>query len=229
MALNAAKAAGGTAPRAEPLAPENYMARVVQVIDLGVQKQRPYMGQEKPPIQMIRITYELGTEFMKDEEGNPDETKPRWISESIPLYNLKAEKAKSTKRYMALDPEVQHQGDFTQLVGAPCLVAIVNNERDGTVYNNVGSVSQPIKGVPVPELVNPSTVFDLDSPDVQVFNSFPDWLQEKIKEGLNFPASKLAIALGGPQPTTVTEDQSAEDDVTVHSGIAGLEQDSFPV
>lgn len=206
MALNAAKAAGGTGPKAEPLAPDNYMARVAMVIDLGVQKQRPYQGKDKDPAQELLLTYELVTEFMKDEDGNDDPEKPRWISEYFPLFNLKAERAKSTKRYLALDPKQQYGGDFSALAGAACLVAVVNNERDGRVYNNVGNISPPLKGIPVPENVKDPIVFDFDEPDPEAWEAMPDWVNEKIKQALNYEGSKVqAMVEGGEQPTSATE------------------------
>lgn len=212
MALNANKA-GNNLPRAEALEPENYMARLVQVIDLGVQAQRPFQGKEKPPAQEIMLTYELATEFMKDDEGEDDETRPRWLSERIPLFNLKSERAKSTKRYLALDPKQAHKGDFSKLVGLPCLVAVVNNERDGRVYNNVGGITQPLKGIPVPELKNEPVVFDLDDPDLDTFLSFPEWVQGVIKDGLNFRGSKLDKLLGGEDEPEVVDVNDDVDDV----------------
>jgi len=183
MALNANKVAGA-GPKATPLAPDNYPARVVQIIDLGVQNQRPYKGVEKPPINEIMVTYELTSEFMLDDEGNEDKERPRWVSERMAFHNLRADKAKSTKRYMALDPKGECEGDFTQLVGRPCLVAIVNNEKDGRVYNNVGAVSPPVKGMDIPGLVNEGKVFDLDSATAEDFAALPEWIQGIIRDGL---------------------------------------------
>jgi hypothetical protein len=156
------------------------------------------------------ITYELGTEFMKDEDGNDDEARPRWISERFPLHNLKADKAKSTKRYLALDPKQAHKGDFAALLGKPCLVAVVNNEKDGRVYNNIGGITQPLKGVPVPELVNDPVVFDFDAPDMDVYNKLPDWIQGILKEALNYRGSALEKALG-EAPAAPEQDQDDDD------------------
>ena len=49
----------------------------------------------------------------------------------------------------------------------------------------------------LPELVNPSRVFDLDNPDMEVFNSFPDWIKEKITSNLTFSGSLLEGLLKG--------------------------------
>ena len=216
MALNAAKAAGGSGPKAEPLAPDNYMARIVIIADLGVQEQRPYKGQEKPPVQEILVTYELVTEFMKDEDGNDDEERPRWITERFPLYNLKADKAKSTRRYLALDPKMEHQGDFTALLGAPCLVTVVNNERDGRVYNNVGNISAALKGIPVPELVNEPVLFDFDEPSQDAWDRMPDWMNDVIQESLSYKGSKVqAMVEGTETPEEEPVAAVADDDLPV--------------
>jgi hypothetical protein len=214
MALNANKIPSQGGQKAAPLEPDNYMARVVQVIDLGVQPQRPYKGKEKPPAREIMLTYELGTEFMTDDEGNIDEDRPRWLSETMPLHNLKADRAKSTHRYTALDPKGQHGGDFAALVNTPCLVAVVNNEKDGRVYNNIGGVTQPLKGVPVPELKNPTKTFDTEEPDMEVFESLPDWIQDKIKENLEYQGSALQAAIEGgttPEPAKEADEDVDED------------------
>lgn len=216
MALNANKAGNNAGPKAPALDPDNYMARVVQVIDLGVQNQRPFQGKEKPPAHEIMLTYELVTEFMPGEDDEPDEDKPRWVSERFPLHNMKADRAKSTKRYLAIDPKQKFKGDFAALVGQPCLVTIVNNERDGRVYNNVGGISQPLKGIPVPELKNEPVVLDLDAPDLDVFLALPEWIQKIIKEGLTYPRSKLAYMLEGDDaPQDGPEEVEVDDDFPV--------------
>lgn len=202
MALKASNKPRGDRPRAALLDAGNYPARVVQIIDLGLQKQRPFEGKEKAPANEIMVTYELSHEFLEDENGNPDEGKPRWISERFPLYSLASERAKSTMRYLALDPAKAYGGDWSELVGVPCLVAIINNvsKSNGETYNNVGGVSLPIKGMVVPELVNPTVLFNLDDPDIEVFNALPNWIQEMITANLEFQGSKLDTALRGGSP-----------------------------
>lgn len=200
MALNAKKiqAPAGDRVAQDNLEPGNYPARIVQIIDFGIQPQRAFQGKDKPPVQEIGVTYELLDEFMKDEEGNAIEDKPRWISENFPLHSLQADMAKSTKRYKALDPKEVFEGDWSLLVGTPCMVTIINNPgKDDKVYDNVGNVSamRPRDAANAPELVNEPKVFDLDNPDLEVFAKFPKFIQEKIKGNLQFKASPLEKAL----------------------------------
>jgi hypothetical protein len=184
-------------PQQEAMDAGTYPARVVQIIDCGIQEQRPFKGEAKPPAHEIMITYEFLDEFCKDEEGNDQEDKPRWLSESFPLYSLEADLAKSTKRYYALDPEEVFGGDFTLLASAPAMVTINQYESKGVMRNGVSSVAamRPKEAAKAPELVNPSKVFVIDNPDLEVFKSLPDWLQDKIKKGLEFAGSPLDEAL----------------------------------
>jgi hypothetical protein len=195
MALNARKAPGGGSKQ-DPVEPGTYPARLVQVIGLGTQQQE-YMGEKKTPRYELWVTYELLDEFMKDEDGNEDEEKPRWISERFALHNLDADKAKSTARYYALDPTVEKDGEWGDLLGTPCMVTIVQNEgkgrNKGKVYNNVAAVSsmRQREADKAPELVNPTALFDMDEPDMEVWDKLPDFLQDIIKESLDYDGSVL--------------------------------------
>lgn len=189
--------------RPDPLEPGSYPARLVQIVGLGIQPSRPYKGEEKPPRLTIRLTYEFLDEFLKDDDGNDLPDKPRWLSEELPFMSLKADLAKSTKRYYALDPEDKADGDWAKLIGTPCILNIVNetDKRPGndTVYEKISNVStmRPKEAAKAPELVNPPLVWDFYDPDVEVFKNFPDWIQSKIKEAVDYPGSALEKALGG--------------------------------
>jgi hypothetical protein len=186
-------------PPQKNIVPATYPARFVQIIDFGLQPQKPFAGKDKAPAHEIGLTYELVDEFMKDEDGKDIVDKPRWVSETLPVYGLNADKAKSTMRYLAIDPEQKYNGDFAQLLGAPCLVTIVNNKSGDKIYDNVAAISnmRPRDAANCPELKNPARLFSLDDPDLEVFNSFPKWIQDKIKGNLNYKGSLLEKRLGG--------------------------------
>lgn len=207
----------------EPLDPGTYPCRVVQVLDLGVQTQKPYDNKPKAPVQEIMVTYEFLDEFCVDEEGEVQEDKPRWLSETFPFHSLEADLAKSTKRYRALDPQEMYDGDFTQLVGTPCMVTVVHNAGKGAnagkVYQNISGVSamRPKEAAKAPELVNEPKVFVLDEPDMVIYKSLPEWLQEKIASNLEFEGSALQEALEAgdvpqekPKPTKGKPAKKAE-------------------
>jgi len=204
MALNASKIGGGNNSNSnrveQPIIDAGvYPARIVQILDMGLQAQRPYQGKEKPPANEISITYELVDSFMVDEDGNELEDKPRWVSETLPLHSITQEKAKSTQRYNAADPDNKFGGDFSQLLDVPVNVSIVHNQVGDKTYVNVAGIAsmRPKDALKCPELVNPPKLLDLDAPDVVVFNSLPQWIQDKIKKNLNYNGSKLQAVLEG--------------------------------
>lgn len=198
-----------------------FPGRIVQVIDMGLQAQRPYQGKEKAPANEIMITYELVDTFCVDAEGVEQEDKPRWLSETIPLYSLDQDKAKSTQRYFAADPENAFNGDFSKIVEAPVNVSLVHNKKADKTYVNIAATSsmRPKDAAKCPPLVNPAKVFDLDAPDMEVFGSLPEWVQEKIKGNLNYQGSKIQAAVDGkpveaPKPKDVPVEADDNDAAT---------------
>lgn len=182
---------------------DNYPCRVAQVIDLGLHHKDVWddtqkaftKATDKAPVNMLMVTYEFTTEFVKDEEGNDLEDKPRWLSERFPVYPLDSDLATSTKRYNAFDPGAgKFGGDWARIAGEPCSVSITH-KRSGKA--KIGNVAKPMKGMVVAELKNPIKVLDLAEPDLDVFNSLPDWLQEEIKSNLEFAGSPLEALLAG--------------------------------
>jgi hypothetical protein len=227
MGLNASKvksSGGGTV--AEPIEGGTYPARVAQVIDLGLQPQRPFKGQEKPPAHQMWLTYELVDEFHVGEDGEPDEDRPRWISEQLVLHSLKADRAKSTQRYNALDPKMEFGGDFAMLGNTGGNVTITtragSGEHAGKVFNNIQTVTAVRSKdlAKMEPLKEEAKVFLLDEPDMEVFESLPDWLQDKIKGNLEYDGSELQKLLEGGSTKSAEkpvaedgEDEVAEDDV----------------
>ena len=192
MSLNA-KDAPGTCPRTPPLEPGTYPGHLVLVVDLGLQPGQIWQGVQKPPANQLLLTYEFVDEFLLDEDGQEIKDKPRWLSETMVLYNLEAEKAKSTLRYNVLDPNHVHKGDFSQLVGAPCNITVVQNPKKGRVYENIAGISamRSKDVMKCPPLINKAMSFDLDVPNMEVFSSLPNWMQKKIVSNLEFKGSKL--------------------------------------
>lgn len=224
MALNAAniKNNNGNKERVEQpvVEPGMYPARIVQIIDIGLQAQRSYEGQAKPPANEIMISYEFADVFMVDKDGNEVEDKPRWISEAIPLYSIQQEKAKSTQRYNAADPDGVYGGDFSKLAGAPVNISVVHKKKGDKTYVNIGAVAPMRKrdADKIPDLANDPKVFDLDAPDMEIFGSLPQWVQDKIKSNLNFNGSKLQELLGGkpveepaPKEEPVVNEEEGDD------------------
>lgn len=207
MALVAPKSApkrpAANRVKQDELAVDNYPCRVAQVVDMGRHHKEVWndatkkfeVAYDKAPVNLLRLTYEFTTEFMKDEGGAELGDKPRWLSEEFAVYALDNDLATSTKRMRAFDPDFSlFGGDWEQVLTLPCAVTVAHKKSGAA---KVGNVAKPMKGMVVADLKNEPKVFSLDAPDVDVFRSFPEWIQERIKANLDFEGSKLQAALAG--------------------------------
>lgn len=217
MALNANKIKAPQGNK-QGLVPQGmHRARVVQVIDLGVQHRKPFKGKAKSDVNQLWVTYELTDLFMKDGDGNDEKDQPRWISERMNLFSLDQDNATSTKRINGIDPEGVLNGDWAQVVDLPCLVQVVHSKDKK--YANIGSVNPPMVGGETPPLAHPEKgkVFDLGEPDMEVYNALPNFLQEIIQENVDFEGSALQKAIEGAAPEgeeeEVVEEAGEEEEI----------------
>lgn len=196
MTLNAKKIQGTKTPL-EPLEIGSYPGWLSSMVYVGQQERRPYMGEEKPPADEMFITYELADEFLKDEDGHDDETKPRTLFENFYLFNLSVDNAKSTKRYYAFDPGDEHDGEWEKLLGTPCMITLVHNKsKDGKrIYENVSTVST-LRKKEVDKLrdpVLPLKFFNVYEPDMEIWETLPPFLQEKALACIDLDDSTRAL------------------------------------
>jgi len=158
----------------------NHLARIVSVIDMGLQAQTDWQTKEATdPKKIVMITFETPNETItiKDKEGN-EEDKPRWISKD---YTLSFHEMAALRKLVdALNPELE---SLDELLNTPCMINI-----GSTVSNNakIVGVSKPMKGMEVPELYGDAFQFDFSHPNMELFNGLLKWQQEKIKEALDY-------------------------------------------
>lgn len=223
MSLNANQT-GGRKTTIPPMEPGPYPARLRGVINSGLQAQRPFKGQEKPPAQELILLYEFPEEFLLDEDGQPDESKPRNLSERMPFFSLASERAISTQRYKALDPQELHGGDWASLVTKPCTVTVVTTPgKNGTEWNNVAGVTgiRKSQADKLPPLVNAPIVFDFYSPDITEWEKLPNWIKKRCQESLEYKGSVLEALLAG---TFTYADGSTE----TEKPVVGIDEDEAP-
>jgi len=200
---------GGNKFNKEVLKPNGYPARLVGAVFVGEQNQRPYMGEAKPPVQEVRLTYELSHAFMKGEDGEDLTDKPRWQSETVAFKSLKLDRAKFTKRYNVFDPAHTNKGVIANCLGLPCTVVVTNNagkgKHAGKVFENIGDVTAvaDFPGYVQPELVNDTFYYDPFDEEctLEQFRAQPEFLQGIIMGANDYAHSHLAKLIGGaPEP-----------------------------
>lgn len=182
--------------------PGVYIGRCFSLVDLGTQHTSGQFGDKLQ--HKIRIAWEL---FGEDEQGNPltveveGKTMPMTINKSYTVsLHEKAGLRKDLAAWRGKDftDEEAKAFDVSKLIGAYCMVNATTSETNGKTYTNVAGLT-PLPGAlknAKPAPVHENIIFDLDKPDMKVFNGFHEKLQDAIKK-----SPEWAHATGGPRST----------------------------
>lgn len=166
------------------MAPEgSHMAVCFRVLDLGTQRWE-YQGE--PQIgRKVLIGWELHGEADDGTPLNTDEGQPLAVSKTYTLSlgrkaNLRADLESWRGRSFT---EQELSGfDISALLGQPCMITIKHTKKADKTYANVASVSKfpaALKNSK-PSAENKLQLFDVSSPDREIYESLPDWIKKQI-------------------------------------------------
>lgn len=179
-----------------PVPEGNWPAICYRFIDLGTQ-QTTYQGQPRETHQ-VQIAWELKDEECVMRDG-PKAGQPMMIQQTYTWsMHEKAKLRKDLESWRGkkfTDAEIE-TFDVRKLLAMPCLLSVVHNDKGEKTYANVASVTKPLKGMQMGELVNP-TVFIALTPeefDREAFAALSDRLKEKIMDS---PEYQRLAANGG--------------------------------
>ena len=189
-----------------------FIGRCFSLIDLGTQTTNGQFGEKQQ--HKIRIAWEL---FGEDEDGQPltvdvdGRQMPMTINKS---YTVSLHEKASLRKDLAAwrgrdftDDEAK-AFDVSKLIGAYCMVNVTTSESNGKTYSNVGGLT-PLPGAlknAKPEPVHANLTFDLDNPDMAVFNGLHDALQDKIAASPEWKSRQASSAPANYQPVAAEED-----------------------
>lgn len=185
---------------------DTHVARCYRLIDLGTQR-GSYQGE--PTVRnQVMISWELPECLMDD--GRP-------FVVSAFVTNSLNEKAKlrawlESWRGRAFTADELKKFDLENVLGAPCLVTVIHNEKQKAVVTQVTKVP---KSMTVPPAVNPKATFWLDQFDLAAFDALPEGIKNIIKESDEYKAMRA----GGSDPTRHFDDMhddlptKVEDDI----------------
>jgi len=193
---------GGSFERCPPGA---HLARCYRIVDVGTQKSE-YLGEVKY-LNKVMLGWEI---HGVNEDGTPIRMKDGRPFAIFKNYTL----SWSDKANLRIDLQSWRGKPFTQeelrrfdlktILGAWCMLNVIEREgHDGKQYSNVNGVT-PVpamikqNGLPAP--VNKNELFDIDDPDMEMFNGFYDALKKKIeasrewqkRTGSSKPVSQVA-------------------------------------
>jgi hypothetical protein len=173
-----------------------YAARCYQMIEIGTVKET-ILGTEKT-LTKVRVGWELPTETRVFKEENGEQ--PFVISKEFTLsMNEKANLRKSLESWRGKGfTEDEAKGfDITKLLGQPCMLNIIHKpSKDGSRhYEEIAGIMPMPKGMQCPPQVNKSFVLSYDSFDLNLFESLPDFIKDKMKLSAEYVAMQSPNAI----------------------------------
>ena len=200
----------------EPIPAGTYVGRCVSVVDLGVQE-TPWGGKEK-----VYLGFEVPDERVewKDKDGNEHEG-PAFIGSRYTLsVNEKSILGQHllSWRGVPFTAEEREGFDLFTVLGAPCMISIVHEEKNNKTYANIVSIMRMPKGVTAPPAESELIAYSpLDNDRAGNFDKLADWQKKlvragyKMAEGSTVVGSALAaqaqaggpVAPGQPPPVPV--------------------------
>jgi hypothetical protein len=188
-----------------------FIGRCFSLVDLGTQHTT---GQYGDKIQhKMRLGWEL---FGEEEDGTPltievnGKMMPLTISKS---YTVSLHEKSGLRRDLAAwrgkdftDDEAKGF-DVSKLVGAYCMINVVISDTNGKIYSNIGGLT-PLPGAlrnAKPDPVHDNVLFNLDAPNMTIFATFHEKLQDAIKKSPEWV--KATKGSGHAQEDSYSEDE----------------------
>lgn len=193
----------------KPVPAGNHVGICSMVIGLGKQRiQSAQYGESVKP--QIYVAWELPHEIIEwtDKEGNA-RTGPMRIGKTYTLSlheNATLRRDLESWRGRAFTEEERKGFDINKLAGAPAMVNVLHEEKNGKTYANVAGVTPMPKGMDKPTLMDGSIIFD-DDEFAHNYEHLPEWLQKKVDGQV-----KDAVPANGSQGSA-QDNRDLDDDI----------------
>lgn len=186
----------------------SHIAICYRVLDLGTQAYT-FSGEtnHKPT---IMLSFELSEEKMKD--GRPFSAHKRFKLSSFAKAPIR--QFLESWRGQAFTDADFGTFDIKVLLGKPCMLGIVHEEKNGNTYSNITSVMKIPKGLNIPQSQNELVHFDLDNFNQEVYDGLSQSLRETIAKApeyqkLKNPATQQQFT--PTEPTALPDEESPFD------------------
>lgn len=197
------------------IAPEGvFLARCYKMVDVGTQTETGMYGTKEN--RKIYLYWELledadGGDAPKTEQGQPFSIFNSYKLSMHQKANLR--KHLDSWRGKKFTEEEAADFDITKLLDKFCLIQIGHSQsKDGQkTYANVDNIMHTKKTA---KGVNEISSFNVEDPDMDVFNDLPEWLQNKIEDSPEWQDSdepEQAV----PAQATKPAEAPAEDEIPI--------------
>jgi hypothetical protein len=156
-----------------------FVAQCYRFIDLGTQKLE-YMGEHKIQ-RKVMLSWELSDEHMSD--GRPFSASKTYTWSMHEKATLRKDlEAWRGKAFTDEDFEGPNAFNTKKLLGAPCMLTVTHETRDGKTFSRVASIGKLLRGVQPSPLVNKLQYLALieSEYDPEIYGALSDNLKAKI-------------------------------------------------
>lgn len=188
---------GGGGSDFKPAPAGTHLARAFRLIDLGTHHGE---WQGAPTVRnQVFIGWELPDELDSFGDKMQPYTVGRFFTNSLseksnlrPLLESWRGKAFSVEELMKFDLET--------IVGQPCMLTVVHEQKDGKTKAKVVSAAKLPKNMTAPPQINPSQVFWIDEWNSATFEQLPEGFQKIIKESDEYKQRMMPARNGNAPP-----------------------------
>lgn len=192
MSFNVSEGSTFTPPQ-----PGTFPALCCSLIDLGTQT-TVYEG-KSTTAKKILIGFEIADPDNRRDDGTAHIVRKRFTASLHPKAALRP--FLEGWRGRPFTPEELQRFDLKSILGQPCLVSLVQQEKAGKSFTNVqGAVRLP-RGFAAPVGTVPLVSFDLDAPDWDVFAGFHERLRDQIALSPEYQRHAAPAAAPAAPPT----------------------------
>jgi hypothetical protein len=179
-------ATAGSESTFRPVPEGTHLARCYRIVDLGTQEST-YLGQVKNQ-RKVMIQFEVHGD---DENGFALITRagePMSISKNYTLSIGEKSRLRqdlASWRGKAFTPEELKGFELKNLLGVWGMISVIKTlGSDGKEYSNINAITPVpavVKKSGMPQYFNDPKIFSIDSPDMELFATFSDYLRAKIE------------------------------------------------
>jgi len=179
------KASGGVSTFKQ-VPPGMHLARCYRVIDMGTQTTTWKGATKQQP--KVMLQFEVHSEDASGHALTTDKGEPLSISKTFTASlgeNAILRQELENWRSRAFTQEELNGFELKNVLGAWALLSVVKEVgNDGNEYTNISSinpVSSQMKKAGLPDPHNELTIFDMEDPNMELFETFSNKMKEKLQ------------------------------------------------
>lgn len=186
-----------------------YTARCFSMIHIGTIEES-FEGKSKES-NKVRLTWELPTELKEFKESEGE--KPYFLSKD---FTLSMHEKASLRKFLeswrgkGFSEEEAKKFNIVKLIGVACMLNVIHKpKKDGNMRLDIASIMPMPKGMKAPDAINENVIFSINTPDMELMSTFPDFIQDKIKSSKEY---KLLSLVGSKKTdNNITENTDTDE------------------